>query len=73
MTGQLLHHDNGRDMLGFVWVEWPGDWAALYLWGELLWQGHPGDFEWAYHLDLGHARPMPALTANGHAPERLDT
>lgn len=58
-----------------TWVEWPGDWAALYdPEGKLLWQGHPGDFEWSYHLNMKSMfdDEVPELTVRGRAPEVLN-
>jgi len=29
------------------------DWCALYVDGQLKWQGHPGDMEWVWWLSQG--------------------
>ena len=58
-----------KDTRGFVWVEFPGDWAALYRGNDLVWQGHPGDFEWAWHLGMPTA--YNGILDGSHAPLTL--
>lgn len=59
--------DPGR----FEWVEWPGDWAALYRDGKRVWQGHPGDFEWTYHLQMTDHVGDESTLVKSHAPDTL--
>lgn len=67
----MLLGNYALDPEGFEWVEWPGDWAALYRYGKMLWQGHPGDFEWTYHLGMVHHTGDDSTLVKSHAPATL--
>lgn len=58
----------GGSLSEFTWVEFPGDWAALYYKNDLRWEGHPGDFEWSYHLDLPFKQATSEDLIDSHAP-----
>ena len=57
------------NLVGVTWVEFEGNWAGLYIGNDLAWQGHPGDFEWDYHLGLKARFNVKLL--NSHAPMTL--
>jgi len=52
-----------------TWVEFAGDWGGLYRGDDLIWQGHPGDFEWAYHTGIETRYPVSPIAR--YAPDKL--